>query len=150
MTRGVIAAGDRETAATGAEILRQGGNAVDAAVAAAFASFIAEAGVVHLGGSGIAQIYDARTGVSRIYDFFSVVPGLGGSPGRLDFEEVTIDFGSATQRFYLGRGSVAVPGNIAGLCRLAADYGRLPLEVLLEPGSEDIAVFGLGEDGDFG
>ncbi len=133
MTTGVIAAGDKETAAAGAEILRQGGNAVDAAVAAAFVSFIAEAGVVHLGGSGIAQLYDARTGLSRVYDFFSVVPGLGATSGEIDFAEVTIDFGSATQRFYLGRGSVAVPGNIAGLCRMAADYGRLPLTVLLEP-----------------
>lgn len=134
MTAGVIAAGDRTTAAAGAEILRAGGNAADAAVAAAFASFIAEASIVHLGGSGIAQLYDARTGDSRVYDFFSVVPGLGGSPPAvLDFEDVTIDFGSATQRFYLGRGSVAVPGNIAGLCRLAADYGRLPLDVLLGP-----------------
>jgi gamma-glutamyltranspeptidase/glutathione hydrolase len=131
---GVIAAGDPQTAAAGAEMLRQGGNAVDAAVAAAFASFVAEVGVVHLGGSGLAQIYDGRTGLRRVYDFFSVTPGLDGTPpDRLDFEEVTIDFGSATQRFYLGRGSVAVPGNIAGLCRLAADYGRLPLTVLLAP-----------------
>lgn len=134
MTAGVIAAGDKETAAAGAETLRRGGNAVDAAVAAAFASFIAEAGVVHLGGSGLAQIYDAHTGLSRVYDFFSVVPGLGGHPpAHLDFEAVTIDFGAATQQFYLGRGAVAVPGNIAGLCRLAADYGRLPLTDLLAP-----------------
>lgn len=133
-TKGVIAAGDPQTAAAGAEMLRQGGNAVDAAVAAAFASFVAEVGVVHLGGSGLAQLYDGRTGRQRVYDFFSVTPGLDGSPpDRLDFEEVSIDFGSATQRFYLGRGSVAVPGNIAGLCRLAADYGRLPLTVLLRP-----------------
>lgn len=132
--RGVIAAGDPQTASAGAEILHQGGNAVDAAVAAAFVSFIAEVGVVHLGGSGIAQLYDSRTGLTRVYDFFSVMPGLEGTPpDRLDFEEVTIDFGSATQSFYLGRASVAVPGNIAGLCRLAADYGRLPLNVLLEP-----------------
>jgi gamma-glutamyltranspeptidase/glutathione hydrolase len=51
----------------------------------------------------------------------------------MDFAKVTIDFGSATQDFYLGRASVAVPGNIAGLCRMASDYGRLPLPVLLEP-----------------
>ncbi len=134
VSAGVIAAGDKETAAAGAEMLRRGGNAVDAAVAAAFASFIAEAGVVHLGGSGIAQLYDARTGLSRVYDFFSVMPGLGGArPDPLDFEAVVIDFGAATQRFYLGRGSVAVAGNVAGLCRLAADYGRLPLADLLEP-----------------
>lgn len=56
-THGVISAGDRLTAAAGAEMLRLGGNAVDAAVAAAFASFICESGVVHLGGSGIAQVY---------------------------------------------------------------------------------------------
>jgi gamma-glutamyltranspeptidase/glutathione hydrolase len=134
MTAGVIAAGDPQTAAAGAEMFRQGGNAVDAAVAAAFVSFIAEVGIVHLGGSGIAQLYDARTGLSRVYDFFSAMPGLGGEkPERLDFEEVEIDFGSATQRFHLGRASVAVPGNIAGLCRLAADYGRLPLVALLGP-----------------
>lgn len=133
-TQGVISAGDPQTAAAGAEMLRQGGNAVDAAVAAAFVSFIAEVGVVHLGGSGIAQLFDSRTGLSRVYDFFSVMPGLDGQPpDHLDFEEVTIDFGSATQSFYLGRGSVAVPGNIAGLCRMAADYGRLPLTVLLRP-----------------
>lgn len=139
---GVIAAGDRLTAAAGASMLEKGGNAVDAAVAAAFASFIAEVGVVHLGGSGIAQLYrpagDGGIDTSVTYDFFSAMPGLNrpadGQP--LDFEKVTIDFGPATQEFYLGRGSVAVPGNIAGLCRMAADHGRLPLSTLLEPAIE--------------
>ncbi len=131
---GVIAAGSRGTAAAGATILAQGGNAVDAAVAAAFASFIAEVGVVHLGGSGIAHLYDASNGRSLVYDFFSNAPGLGSTfPEKLDFDEVTIDFGSTTQNFHLGRASVAVPGNIFGLCQMAADYGRLPLRALLQP-----------------
>ncbi len=136
---GVIAAGDPETAAAGAEMLKQGGNAVDAAVAAAFASFIAEIGVVHWGGSGLAHIYDGRNGrlpAARgiVYDFFSDMPGRNGSPpDQLDFEEVMIDFGATTQSFHLGRASVAVPGNIFGLCQLAADYGRLPLPTLLQP-----------------
>ena len=134
---GMIAAGGPETAAAGATILRQGGNAVDAAVAAAFVSFIAEVGVVHLGGSGIAHIYDPQTGRSLVYDFFSAAPGLGGvRPERMDFEKVTINFGATTQDFYLGRASVAVPGNIFGLCRMAADYGRLPLAQLLQPAIE--------------
>jgi gamma-glutamyltranspeptidase/glutathione hydrolase len=133
----MIAAGGPETAAAGATILRQGGNAVDAAVAAAFVSFIAEVGVVHLGGSGIAHIYDPQTGRSLVYDFFSAAPGLGGvRPERMDFEKVTINFGATTQDFYLGRASVAVPGNIFGLCRMAADYGRLPLAQLLQPAIE--------------
>jgi gamma-glutamyltranspeptidase / glutathione hydrolase len=136
---GVVAAGDPETAAAGAEMLKQGGNAVDAAVAAAFASFIAEIGVVHWGGSGLAHIYDGRNGRSPVgrgivYDFFSDMPGRDGSPpDRLDFEEVMIDFGATTQSFHLGRASVAVPGNLFGLCQLAADYGRLPLSTLLQP-----------------
>ena len=136
---GVVAAGDPETAAAGAEMLKQGGNAVDAAVAAAFASFIAEIGVVHWGGSGLAHIYDGRNGRALagrgiVYDFFSDMPGRDGSPpDRLDFEEVMIDFGATTQSFHLGRASVAVPGNIFGLCQLAADYGRLPLSTLLQP-----------------
>jgi gamma-glutamyltranspeptidase / glutathione hydrolase len=131
---GVIAAGDPETAAAGAAILKQGGSAVDAAVAAAFASFIAEIGVVHWGGSGLAHIYDGNNGRSRVYDFFSDMPGRNGTPPQhLDFEEIVIDFGATTQRFHLGRASVAVPGNIFGLCQLAADYGRLPLSTLLQP-----------------
>ena len=132
--RGVIAAGDAETAAAGQTILQAGGNAVDAAVAAAFVSFIAEIGVVHLGGSGIAHLYDPQNGRSLVYDFFSNTPGLNGQrPDALDFSEVTIDFGATTQNFHMGRASVAVPGNIAGLCQMAADYGRFPLSKLLEP-----------------
>ena len=132
-THGVISAGDRLTAAAGAEMLRQGGNAVDAAVAAAFASFIAESGVVHLGGSGIAQVYHPEKG-GAVYDFFSNMPGLGTArASSFDFQKTTIDFGATTQDFYLGRGSVAVPGNIVGLCQMAADYGRLPLHQILEP-----------------
>jgi len=136
---GMIAAGDPQTAAAGAAMLRKGGNAVDAAVAAAFASFLAEVGVVHLGGSGIAQVLqpeaDGRGFSCQVYDFFSTTPGLENEAGLddIDFERVTIDFGPTTQDFYLGRGSVAVPGNIAGLCRLAADHGRLPFTDLLKP-----------------
>jgi len=132
---GVIAAGDPATAAAGAAMLAQGGNAVDAAVAAAFASFIAEVGVVHWGGSGIAQLYDPRHGRSVVYDFFSNTPGLERTlPAEaLDFAEVTIDFGATTQNFHLGRASVATPGNIPGLCRMAAEFGRLPLATLLQP-----------------
>ena len=133
---GVIAAGGPFTAKAGVEMLRKGGNAVDAAVAAAFVSFIAEIGVVHLGGSGMAQIYDPQTETAVVYDFFSNTPGLGRPllpPEAMDFSEVTIDFGPTTQNFYLGRASVAVPGNIFGLCAMAEDFGRLPLATLLKP-----------------
>lgn len=131
---GVIAAGGPETVEAGAKMLKRGGNAVDAAVAAAFASFICEIGVVHLGGSGVAHIYEPASGNSIVYDFFSNAPGIGGEPTRpLDFKRVTIDFGATTQDFHVGRASVAVPGNIAGLSLMAANHGRLPLAELLAP-----------------
>lgn len=133
---GVIAAGGEETANAGMAMLKQGGNAVDAAVAAAFTSFIAEIGVVHLGGSGMAHIYDPQGSTSIVYDFFSNSPGLDGpinSQAAMDFNEVTVDFGETTQNFYLGRASVAVPGNIFGLCHMAKEHGRLPLATLLQP-----------------
>ncbi|MEM7346501.1 MAG: gamma-glutamyltransferase [Chloroflexota bacterium] len=133
---GVIAAGHPETAAAGAKILRQGGNAVDAAIAATFASFLAESALVNIGGSGIAQIYDAQKQDAFVYDFFSSMPGLGNtSPSNhpLDFRKVLVDFGSTQQPFYIGRASVAVPGAVAGLCELLADKGTLPLSTILEP-----------------
>jgi gamma-glutamyltranspeptidase/glutathione hydrolase len=133
---GVIAAGGPETVAAALEMFALGGNAVDAAVAATFASFIGEIGVVHLGGSGMAQVYDPRYGRSVVYDFFSNTPGLGTpvrDPDAMDFDQVTIDFGATTQNFHLGRASVAVPGNIFGLWRMAQDYARLPWETLLQP-----------------
>lgn len=140
---GVISAGGPETAVAGAKMFELGGNAVDAAVAAAFASFIGEIGMVHLGGSGIAHIYDSKNGRSQVYDFFSNTPGLGGKkPNPLDFEKVTLDFGATTQDFFIGRASVAVPGNIYGLCQLAKDHGRLPLKTILQP-TIDMAKSGI-------
>lgn len=131
---GVISAGGPETAAAGAEMLNQGGNAVDAAIAAAFVSFIGEIGMVHLGGSGLAHVYDYQNGHSKVYDFFSNTPGLGGTPpSKMDFHKVMVDYGATTQDFYVGRAAVAVPGNIFGLCQLAEDYGRLPLHTILKP-----------------
>ncbi|MFQ5408951.1 MAG: gamma-glutamyltransferase family protein [Anaerolineales bacterium] len=129
--RGVIAAGDPQTAAAGAAQLRQGGNAVDAAVAAAFASFVAEAVLVNIGGGGMATLAGAD-GAVAVYDFFSDMPS-GALAAGADFREIHVDFGSETQPFYIGRASVAVPGVVAGLCRLAAACGTLPLQTLLEP-----------------
>ena len=134
---GVVAAGDPQTAQAGVDILAQGGNAVDAAVAAAFVSFLSEVAMVNLGGSGLAHIFDPQTGQSHVYDFFSTMPGLGReiplAPSQLDFQKVTVDFGATTQDFYVGRGSVAVPGNVFGLCQMVVEHGRLPLAEVLAP-----------------
>jgi len=131
--KGVIACGDPQTAEAGAAMLRIGGNAVDAAVAATFASFIAEAALVNIGGGGIAMIVggdDAEE--ATVYDFFSTMPSGRMSQGA-DFREILVDFGPEQQPFYIGRASSAVPGVVAGLCAMAQAHGSLPLAKLVEP-----------------
>jgi len=134
---GVIAAGHSQTAAAGAEMLKMGGNAVDAAVAAAFASFVVESSLVNIGGGGIAQVFSSNAGQATVYDFFSNMPGLspnnGTSPHHLDFRKILVNFGSALQPFYIGRGSVAVPGAVAGLCQMIDERGTLSLSQILAP-----------------
>ena len=132
MYKGAIAAGDPQTAAAGAEMLKLGGNAVDAAVAAAFASFVAEATLVNIGGGGVALVVDSHSDNDVMYDFFSDMP-TGPLHPDADFRQVMIDFGPQTQPFYIGRASVAVPGVVAGLCAMAKERGTLPLPTLLEP-----------------
>ena len=132
MTHGAIAASDPQTAAAGAQMLQLGGSAVDAAVAAAFASFVAEASLVNIGGGGIATLVDSQSGAAEVYDFFSTMPA-GPLREDADFRQVLIDFGATQQPFYIGRASVAVPGVVAGLCQLAAERGTLPLSTLLGP-----------------
>ena len=56
--KGVIAGGDKQTVAAGKEILERGGNAADAAIAAVFASFVAESVMTSIGGGGIAIVGD--------------------------------------------------------------------------------------------
>lgn len=132
ITVGLVAAGDLQTAQAGAAILKQGGNAIDAAVAAAFASFVAEMVLVSIGGSGIGLVHLAA-GDTIAYDFFSDIPSGRFDSEQSDFKRILVDFGSAQQPFYIGRASVAVPGVVAGLCAMAQDHGTLPLKILLEP-----------------
>lgn len=134
--KGAIAAGNKYTAEAGRDILAAGGNAVDAAIGATFVSFVAEMSLVNLCGGGIAQVSDPATGQSMCYDFFSNMAGLGRPENNdrpLDFRKVTVDFGATTQDFHLGRGSVATPGNIFGLCAMHRDFGKLPFAEVVQP-----------------
>lgn len=134
MTRGIVAAGSPQAAEAGAEMLRQGGNAVDAAVAAAFTSHVSEPALSTLGGGGFALLKQPGR-KPLLYDFFVKVPGKGsnGAPSNMDFAPIPMSYEAATHTYYAGRGSSGVPGNVAGLCTLLEDAGSLPLPVLLEP-----------------
>lgn len=131
-SRGAVAAGDAQTAQAGAEVLRAGGNAVDAACAAGFTSFVVEPPLSSPGGAGVAVFGSADTGFSAL-DFFSDVPGVGAQAGPLDFHAVTVDFGATTQQFHVGRGAAAVPSALPGLLALHRLGGSMSLQDVMAP-----------------
>ncbi len=136
--RGAIAAGHPLTAEAGARILAEGGNAVDACVAAAFASWVTESPLTGPGAGGFMLVHRARDRTDRLLDFFVTVPGLGRErrrPGKM--EAIDIDFDrESTQVFRIGAASCAVPGAAAGLEAAHRAYGTLPWQRLFEPALE--------------
>ena len=136
--KGAIAAGHLLTAEAGARILAEGGNAVDACVAAAFASWVAESPLTGPGAGGFMLVHQARDRTDRLLDFFVAVPGLGTRrPRTADMEAIDIDFdGGTSQIFRIGAASCAVPGATAGLEAAHRSYGSLPWPRLFEPALE--------------
>jgi gamma-glutamyltranspeptidase / glutathione hydrolase len=132
--KGAIAAGHPETARAGADVLAAGGNAVDACIAAAFASWAAENPLTGPGGGGFLLVHRARDGATRLLDFYVAYPGTGASAPPAEMESIVIDFsGGSTQAFRVGGASCAVPGCAAGLEAAHRAYGSVPWRRLLEP-----------------
>ena len=131
---GAVAAGNADTAAAAAEVLRAGGNAVDAAVAAGFAAAVAEPGLASLGGGGF-LLWAPPDGPQRLLDFFVDAPGRGrpadASPPPL--LPITVRFAGADQVFSAGWASVAVPGCLDGWLHASRTLGRLPLAQVVAP-----------------
>jgi gamma-glutamyltranspeptidase / glutathione hydrolase len=127
--RGAIAAGHPLSAEAGARVLREGGNAVDALLAAAFTAFVTEGPLTGPAGGGFALVHEP-SGETTVLDCFFEVPtqGLG------EMEELVIDFGdSGTQVFHVGEGSVAVPGLMAGLEEIHGGFATREWASLVEP-----------------
>ncbi len=129
---GIVAAGDRRTAAAGQQILEAGGNAFDAAIAAALTACVVEPTLTSLGGGGFLLAHSAD-GRSQLFDFFTQTPQQCRPVAELDFYPVAIDFGDAQQLFHMGLGTVAVPGLVAGLWEVHAQLGHLPLGEIAQP-----------------
>jgi len=132
-TGGVAAAGHPATAEAGAHILRDGGNAVDAAVAAACTSFIAEPVLTGAGGGGFMLVHRAPQ-PPCLYDGFSRMPHRRiDSLVKPDFKAIPVDFGDTVQTFHIGQASVATPSLLAMLFRAHNELGRLPIGEVLAP-----------------
>src|ERR1700751_6175636 len=130
--RGAVAAGHPLTVRAGAQVLEEGGNAVDACVAAAFASAVAESPLTGPGAGGFMLVHRARDRSTRLLDFFVATPGLGAGRGRrAEMEAVGIGFsGESTHMFHVGSASCPVPGSVAGLAAAHRLWGAVPWRVL--------------------
>jgi gamma-glutamyltranspeptidase/glutathione hydrolase len=133
--RGAVAAGHPLTAEAGAQVLADGGSAVDACIAAAFVSWVAESTLTGPGAGGFMLVHRARDRSTRVLDHFVTVPGLGlRRRGATQMDEVGVDFTpESSQQFRIGAASCAVPGATAGLGEAHRRFATLPWRVLLEP-----------------
>jgi gamma-glutamyltranspeptidase / glutathione hydrolase len=136
--KGAVAAGHPLTAEAGARILAEGGNAVDACIAAAFVSWVTESPLTGPGGGGFMLVHRARDRADRLLDFFAAVPGQALAPGeRGEMLAVAVAFDArATQVFLIGPATVAVPGMPAGLAAAHRRYATLPWAELVAPAIE--------------
>ena len=127
-----VAAGNPVTASVGADVLRTGGSAADAAIAMVLASCVAETVFTGIGGGGYATYFDAGTATTTCLDFFVAVPGLAGKR-NVPPVEISIDFGGQLVPYAVGASTVAVPGVPAGLEALHQRWGRQPWKDLVAP-----------------
>src|SRR5437016_7138899 len=129
MLPAAVGAGRPAPASAGVEILREGGTAADAAVAASLASCVAETVMTGLLGGGHAIYWDASARLARNLDCFVGVPSEVGAE-LLDLE---VQFGEQAVHYAVGPASCGVPGLPAGLGLLWREHGRLPWARLCEP-----------------
>ena len=128
----MVAAGHPVTAAAGAQVLRAGGNAVDAAVGAMLMSFVAEPLLTGLGAGGylLVEGFDPEP---TLLDFFVAAPGHGRAVDatRAKLLPVDVDFGDATQTFNVGPSSVGTWGMVAGIDAALTRWGSIGLDALV-------------------
>ena len=127
-----IAASHPATAEAGLQILRAGGTAADAAVAAVLTCCVAESIYTGLGGGGFATYFDAASGTVTCLDFFVSVPGTDGSPAG-PMVPIEVFFGGLPQVYSIGGASVAVPGVPVGAGEVHRRWGRLPWSQVVAP-----------------
>jgi gamma-glutamyltranspeptidase/glutathione hydrolase len=125
--RGMVATDEELGSQAGVEILKGGGNAVDAAVAVAFALAVVEPAAGNIGGGGFMLVRFAN-GKTAFFDYREVAPGKAtrnmyiAADGKLDADQSTLGFRS-----------VAVPGTVAGLELALKTYGTMKLADVMAP-----------------
>jgi gamma-glutamyltranspeptidase/glutathione hydrolase len=124
---GLVVSDNKLATEAGMEILNRGGNAVDAAIATAFALAVVDQAASGLGGGGFMMIYDARDKRAHALDFRETAPEAAHA-------DLYVRNGKPAPSLGLTGGlAVAVPGEVAGLLTAMKRFGSLPLAALMEP-----------------
>ncbi|HEX8670281.1 MAG TPA: gamma-glutamyltransferase, partial [Longimicrobium sp.] len=125
-TAGMVVTTDRMASEVGAEILRRGGNAVDAAVATHFALAVVNPEAGNIGGGGF-MVVRMADGTTAALDFREMAPGRATRDMFLDAA------GNVTSKSTEGHLAAGVPGSVAGMWEAHKRFGRLPWAELVEP-----------------
>jgi gamma-glutamyltranspeptidase/glutathione hydrolase len=136
-SQGIVAAGHPLTAEAGARVLREGGNAVDAAVAAMLVSWVTEPLLTGPGAGGYMLVGGAGE-EPVLLDFFVAAPGYGGECAeRAPLVPIEVDFaGDARQTFHVGASSCGTFGSPAGVDEAMRRWGSQDLAALAAPAVE--------------
>ena len=128
-----MAAGHPLTAQAGADVLRAGGNAVDAALAAMLMSWVAESPLTGPGAGGFMLVHTS-SGETHLLDFFVAAPGKGATSPPGELEPIEVRFTEdAVQVFHIGPASCGAYGNPLGIAVSAKRFGSMPLADLAAP-----------------
>ena len=130
-SHGMVATDEQLGSQAGVEILKRGGNAVDAAVAVAFALAVVEPAAGNIGGGGfmLVRLADGR---SSFFDYREVAPGKATRNMYIGHDGKLIPSDDITSSV-IGYRSIAVPGTVAGLELALKTYGTLKLADVMEP-----------------
>ena len=123
---GMVISASRAASEVGAGVMKDGGNAIDAAVATAFALAVTHPVAGNIGGGGF-LVFRSASGDAVAYDFREVAPS--GSSPTMFLKNAKYD-ADLHHNSYL---SVGVPGTVAGLYLAWQDHGRLPWKQLVDP-----------------
>lgn len=125
---GMVATEQELASQVGLDILRQGGNAVDAAVAVGFALAVVLPNAGNIGGGGFMVLHDAKTGKNVALDFREMAPAKATGNMYLDEKGNVVDGKSLYTHF-----SVGVPGTVAGMEYALKKWGSMPLAKVIAP-----------------
>lgn len=116
------------TSAAGLEIIKAGGNIIDAAVAVSFAISVERPHSTGIGGGGFLIYYDAKTKKSHVYDFREMAPLKSHKKYFVDAEGKQIKDKSLTGGFAAG-----TPGLVRGLAKIHKDLGKMDWDKTVQP-----------------